>query len=415
MMRSIALLINLLWTDSIHSRRRPTLMSQSFVALNPILALTLSWSLLPALPSPAENTLVVAVATVIREDISRSVAFDAELRPHQEIELHAKVTGYLDSLKVDAGDSVQEGQLIATLDVPELKIEIEHALATERRSHAEIERAKAAYEEANLQFTRLMATDKAQPHLIAQQDLDAARARNRSGEASLDAAKEQANVSEADVKKLRAMLVYTQITAPFAGVITKRYSDAGALIQAGTSSGAQPVVKLSQNDKLRLVFPVSMTYVGRIKVGNAVEVRIESMNRVVSGKVARFSRKVETATRTMETEVDLSNDDLSLIPGMYASVSLDLEKHEKALVAPVEAVTRNKSGKASVYLIGKNNSIEEREVTLGMETPTKLEILSGLAENDVLFVGSRAQVKPGEIVTPMVVKPLKALETVKAK
>ena len=119
---------------------------------------------------------------------------------------------------------------------------------------------------------------------------------------------------------------YTKITAPFSGVITKRYSDPGALIQAGTSTGSLPLVRLSQNDKLRAVFPVSVSFVSRIKVGDPVEIRIDSsLNRTISGKVARFSRKVETSTRTMDVEVDVPNADLSLIPGIYATAMLTIE------------------------------------------------------------------------------------------
>lgn len=346
---------------------------------------------------------VVAAAKVGRGEIHREVAFDAELRPYQEVELHARVTGYLDALKVDAGDSVQENQLLAILDVPELKIEIENARASERRSKAEVERAQAAYDESHAAYTRIIKTSEAQPHLIAQQDLDAARAKDRSGAAALDASIEQANVASTEVKKLRTMADYTQITAPFTGVITKRYSDPGALIQAGTSSGTVPLLRLSQNDKLRAVFAVSVSYVAHIKVGDPVEIRIGSMNRTVPGTVARFNRRVETATRTMDAEVDVSNTDLSLTPGIYATAIVKLEGRENALVAPIEAVIRDKGGAASVYVINKEGRIEERGVTLGVETPSRVEIVSGLAAEELVMIGSRTQTTPGQLVEPKLV------------
>jgi RND family efflux transporter MFP subunit len=343
---------------------------------------------------------VVAAARIEYADLAREVSFEAELRPYQEVELHARVSGYLDELKVDAGDRVKEGQLLGTLDVPESKIEIEHALASERRSQAEIKRATAAYEEAHLAWSRISATDQAQPHLIARQDIDAATARDRSAEAALDAAREQANVANADVKKLRAMLEYTQITAPFAGIITKRYSDPGALIQAGTSTGSMPVVRVSQVDKLRLVIPVSLYFVSRIKVGDPVKIRIPSVDRTVTGAIARFSHKVETGTRTMEAEVDVPNADLSLIPGIYATAVLQADRRERALVAPVEAVNRDKSGGANVYVINRDGVVEVRPVTIGLETPSKLEILKGVSQDELVLVGSRTQVKAGQIVEP---------------
>ena len=352
------------------------------------------------------ETAVVAAARIERGEVARDVTFDAELRPFQEVSLHAKVTGYLDSLKVDAGDSVKEGQVVASLEVPEMKIEIEHAQASQRRAHAEIERAKATYEEVHMSYSRLMATDKAQPHLIAAQDIDAAKARDRSAEASIEAAKEQANVAEADVRKFQATLEYSKITAPFTGVITKRFADPGALIQAGTSSGAMPVVRLSQNDKLRAVFSVSMAYVSQLKVGDAVDIRIESLDRTLHGKVARFSRKVETSTRTMDAEVDVPNDDLSLIPGLYATAILKADHRTGVLLAPIAAVVREKEG-GSVYVITKDHVIEERKTTLGTETPSMIEILTGVTENEMLFIGSRSQVKPGQQVEPKLIEAAK--------
>lgn len=359
-------------------------------------------AMLPGLKTAAE-TPVVAAARVERGDVALEVSFDAEMRPFQEVELHAKVTGYLEKLNVDAGDSVKEGQVIATLEVPELMMEIEHAEATQRRSKAEIERAQASFDEVHQVYDRLLATDKAQPHLIAQQDIDAAKARDRSAQAAIDSAKEQANVAEADVRKLRATLEYSKITAPFTGVITKRYCDPGALIQAGTSSGAMPVVRLSQNDKLRAVFPVSMSFVARIKVGDPVDIHISSLERTLHGVVARFSRKVETSTRTMDAEVDVPNMDLSLIPGIYATAILKAEHKAGALLAPIAAIAREKEG-GSVYIITKDHKIEERKATLGIETPSMIEILSGVAENEMVLIGSRTQVKPGQVVEPKLIE-----------
>lgn len=342
---------------------------------------------------------VVAVSTVTRGAGIREASFQAELRPYLEIEVHAKVTGYIDALNVDVGDIVKEGQVIATLDVPELKIELEHALADQRRSNAEVERATAAYEDAHLTYTRLTATDKAQPHLLATQDLDTAKAKDHATAATLDAAKEQCNVAEAEAKRLQTMVDYAQITAPFDGVITRRNADPGALIQAGTSAGALPLVRLSQNSKIRVVFPVSLSYVSDIHVGDTVEIHIASLGRTVTGRIARFTRKVETSTRTMEAEVDLPNTDLSLTPGIYAEVVLKAQQKENALFVPVESVLQEASG-PSLYVVNGNHLVEERKVKLGLETPSKVEVLSGVRENEMVLVGSRTQVTPGETVSP---------------
>lgn len=351
------------------------------------------------MPVAGAETPVVAVVPVERAEIYREVSFDAELRPYQEIELHARATGYLDKMLVDAGDVVKEGQLIAALDVPELKIDLQNAQAMQRRAAAQVAQAQAGYEEAHLALTRLEGADKAQPNLIARQDLDSARLKDQSAMALLNAAKEESVVAETTARRFQTLLDYTQITAPFAGVITRRYSDPGSLIQAGTSSGSQPLVRLSQTNRLRVAFPVSVSYVSGVKVGDEAVIRIPSLGKVFQAKISRISQKVETATRTMEAQVDLSNEDGSLIAGVYANVVLKLDRHAGALVLPLEAVAREK-GAASVFLVTKGNTLEARNITAGTESPTRLEIKEGLAEGDLVMVGSRAQFSNGQSVEP---------------
>ncbi len=343
----------------------------------------------------APDSFVVAATKVLREDLWREQVFEAEFRPYEEIELHAKVSGFVETLTVDVGDRVTNGQLLATLEIPELNDDLEHAQALERRSQEEVKKSEAEHEESHLAYARLAAVEKAKPHLVAQQDIDLIQAKDRAAEATWETAKQQIEVAKSDVKKLQTMLKYCRITAPFNGVITKRFSDPGALIQ-NSGSASTALVRLSQNDRLRLVFPVSVSFVALIKSGDPVEIRIPSVGKAFSGVISRFTRKVETATRTMDVEVDVPNPDLALIPGMYASVALRLEHREKALVLPVEAVSRQKA--ASVYLINNESTIEERMIKLGLETANKLEVLDGLSENDRVMVGSRSQVKPGQKV-----------------
>ena len=350
---------------------------------------------------PAQEVCVpVAVAKVIREDLTQELNCEAELRPYQETDLHAKVAGFLQKICVDIGDRVEAGQAIASIEIPELQDEINGAEAAEKRSRQDVAQAEAAYEEAHLVYTRLQGVEKARPNLIAQQEIDAARGKDQSTSSALAGAKAQVDVAVAGLNRLKTMQKYSRIVAPFGGVITKRYADPGALIQAGTSSSTQtlPIVRLSQMDRLRLDIPVSVTYVAHINSGDPIEIRVPSLEKSFTGKIARSTRKVETATRTMEVEVDVENPDLKLIPGMYASAVLRLDHREKALTVPIEAVSREKS--ATVFLVDKDSKIEERPITLGLETPNKFEVLAGLTENDCVMLGSRSQVKPGQKVEP---------------
>lgn len=352
------------------------------------------------LTADSTSPVTVAVAKVTREDMAQEQDFDAEFRPYQEIDLHAKVAGFVQSIKVDIGDQVKQGELLATLEIPELKEDMEKAEAQELRNESEIKRAAAAYDDAHLAYGRLLAVNKSKPNLIAQQDLDTAQARDSASEAALAVAKQEVQVSKAEVNKLKAMLDYCKITAPFTGVITKRYADEGTLVQGGvaSSSGGMPLVRLSQNDRLRFDFPVSVSYVERVKIGDPVEIRIQALNKKFSGKIARFTRKVNTDTRTMEAEVDVPNADLALTPGIYATAALRLDRREQVLTVPAEAIASHKT--PTVFVLNQANELEERPVTLGLETADRLEIVNGVNENDMVMLGSRAQVKTGQKVQP---------------
>ena len=332
---------------------------------------------LPALP--------VAVARVTREDLYNEVTIPAEFRPYLKVELHAKVSGYVDQINVDIGDEVKTGQLLARLEVPELRDELARAKAAEKRADAD-------YKDAHLVYTRLLAVDKAHPNLVAQQELDAAEAKDGTTEAAIVGAK-------AEVGRDETLLAYTRITAPFDGVITHRYADPGSLIQAGTASDTQsmPLVCLSDNYRLRLDFPVSVAYVKDVRLGDQVEVRVESLKgKPFPGIISRFTQKVDEDTRTMITEIEVPNPKLELVPGMYATVVLKVKQRPQTLAIPTEAISTEK--KPSVYVINSNHEIEERPVTLGLETPTKYEIVAGLKEGDLVMIGSRSQVKLGQKV-----------------
>ncbi|HTY87483.1 MAG TPA: efflux RND transporter periplasmic adaptor subunit [Candidatus Acidoferrum sp.] len=329
----------------------------------------------------------VAVAKVGREDLYQEVTFPAEFRPYEEVELHAKVAGYVRQINVDFGDQVKAGQLLATLEVPELQDELRNAIATEQKTSAD-------YTNAHLIYTRLQAVNQKHPNLVAQQDLDTAEANEHTAAAASAAAR-------ANREKFQTLVEYTKITAPFDGVITHRYADPGALIQAGTASDTQslPLVRLSDNYRLRLDFPVDVEYVKDIQLGDPVKVNVESQDgRTFTGTISRFTRNVNDATRKMTTEIEVPNPTLALVPGMYASVVLSVEKRSQVLTIPVQAVDGGQ--KNFVRVLNPKSEIEERAVTLGLETPEKYEVVSGLREGELVVVGNRSQFQPGQKVVP---------------
>lgn len=334
----------------------------------------------------ATSVPTVAVAKAAREDLSREITIPAEFRAYNEVDVHAKVSGYVRKMYVDFGDKVKAGQLLAVLEIPELADELDHAVAAQRR-------AAADYKDAHLAYTRLVEVNKQHPNLVAQQDLDTAEARDATAEGALAAAK-------SDVSRYRTLVSYTRITAPFGGVITKRYADPGALIQAGTTSQTQamPLVRVSDNDLLRLDFPVSVDYVRNIRADSPVSVQVDSLgNRQLEGKIARFTERVDDTTRTMMVEMEVPNPTLELVPGMYAHVTLKVDTRQQALAIPIEAVP---PGGHSVLLVGGDHRLEERPVQLGLETPAMYEVLAGLEEGDLVMVGNAAELTAGQKVDP---------------
>lgn len=332
---------------------------------------------------------VAGVARVTRKDLAKDVTIAAEFRPYVQAELNAKVSGYIGQMNVDFGDQVKAGQLLATIEVPELESQLVNAQAVEQK-------AEADFTNANLIYTRLVAVNQSHPNLVAQQDLDTAEANDHATAAAIAAA-------QAEVAKCRTLVGYTNITAPFDGVVTMRSADPGQLVQAGTTGQAHAILRVSDNYRLRLDFPVTVDYVKDIRVGDPVTVRVESLNnKIIKGNITRFTQDVDDTTRTMMTEIEVPNSDLELKPGMYATVSLKVEKHAGALAVPVEAVSSGKS--TAVFVVNHDNQIEERPVTLGLETPDDYEVLSGLKEGDLVIVGNRAAFQAGQKVEPKLVQ-----------
>jgi len=363
------------------------------------------------------DTPTVAVAKAAFDDISHKVVLTAEFKPFQEVEVMAKVAGYVKKINVDVGDRVQEGQLLALIEIPEMADDQARAQSQFNRDQAELARAKdeltraeSAHNLAHLSFTRLSQVAKEKKGLIAQQEIDDAQSKDLVAEAQISAAKssvaaaeQQVQVGQADVQKVKTLFDYTRVTAPFTGVITKRYADTGAMIQAGISSSTQamPLVRLSQNSMLRLIFPVPESVVPTVHIGQDVEVRVPTLGRSFPGRVARFADKVSTATRTMDTEVDVPNPNLVLIPGMYAEADLTTDHRTGVLTVPIPAVdlgSDETSGQITV--VTPENRIEVRKVGLGAQTENKIEIRSGLREGDLVVTGNRSSLRQGQQVRP---------------
>ncbi len=357
----------------------------------------------------------VGVTKVTRMSLQRTLTLSSELVPFQEIDVYAKESGYVKNLYVDYGTRVKEGQLMAVLEIPELEAQLKQDQGDINnwtnqigRAQNEVKRYQAMYTAVHLEYQRLNGVFQTQPGLVAQQEVDDAQGKDLSvaaqvdaAESNLDAAKGQLAGAQAKLAHDQALYSYSRITAPFAGIVTQRYANLGALMQAGTGSSTQamPLVRLSEDDKFRLAIPVPESYVRFIKIGDPVDVRVPSLDRHFPGKVARFSVDVREDTRTMHTEVDVLNPERVLVPGVYAEAALALEQRGSVLAVPVQALDRSE-GQTSVLIVDPGDTIQKRSLTLGLQTSNYVEVVSGLAEGDQVVVSDRSGLKPGERVRP---------------
>ena len=357
------------------------------------------------------------VAAAQRGDINHVLTLAGQFQPYQVVDVHPKVSGYMKKINVDIGDVVQQGETLAVLEVPELKAQLQETIFELARSKEEItqaqheiSRTQATHAALHSEYERLVEVSKTQPGLIAQQELDDAQAKDLSSEAQVDSAKaamaaaqQHMGAAQADNDRVQALHNYTNVVAPIGGVVVWRYADTGALIQGGTNSNSQdlPIVRLSQSQLLRLRVPVPEDDVRFIHNGDLLNVRVDAINRSFTGKIVRFTRDVNFETRTMETEIDVENRDLSISPGMYANTMLQISERKGVVTIPVEAIVLQGHNDV-VYVLDNSNRVHIRQVAVGIQGQKLAEITGGLDPGDRVILGGQQNYHEGEEVNPLV-------------
>jgi RND family efflux transporter MFP subunit len=308
--------------------------------------------------------------------MARSITLPGDIVGYYQSSLYAKVTGYLKSIAVDKGDWVKAGQVLAVIEVPELQ--------------QRLDRSEASLRIAQLTYQRLENVWRSDPRLVARQDVDIALGKYQEAKAEDD--------------ELRALYGYTRITAPFDGMITARYVDPGALIHAGGQEGSSqeerngevgPVVSLARLDKLRIYIYLPQAEVGFVHAGLPATVVVQGEAGQYHGVVVRFAHSLDLATRTMLTEVDLENPAHKLYPGMYANVTLILQRHLNALHVPASAL--GGSGLRQVFVVRKGQIVEVPVIT-GLSSGGETEIVSGLSGRDLVVQNFSNALQIGEHV-----------------
>ncbi|HLH09719.1 MAG TPA: efflux RND transporter periplasmic adaptor subunit [Terriglobales bacterium] len=369
----------------------------------------------------ADSPPPVPVIKVEPRTLSSNLEIASEFQPYQEIDVYAKVSGYVKKLYVDWGSHVKQGQLLAQLEIPELEQQITQDEASYKRSQQELERAKADLQQArsthavsHITYSRLDQVQKTRPGLVSQEEVDIAQGKDAESEAAVSAAKNELAAAEQAVAaskaaedKDRTLFAYSRITAPFDGIVTALYAYTGALLPAGISSdkGDLALCRLSQNDVLRLVIPLPERAISSVHVGEKIAVNVSTINKTIEGSIFSFSDEIDKDTRTMHTEVHVKNPDYQLVPGMYASVEIPLQTVTGALAIPIQAVLPAGQNKGTVLVVDEQNRLRRQEVGLGLQTARLVEVVSGLKQNQMVVFGEVSQYQPGQAVTPKLMAP----------
>jgi RND family efflux transporter MFP subunit len=334
----------------------------------------------------ADPPPTVAVVTPNRGNAVRSIALPGDMVGFYESSLYSKVTGYLQNISVDKGDWVKKGEVLATIEVPELQ--------------QRVARSEASLDVQRLTYQRLEQVWRSDPRLIARQDVDIAQGKY------LEA--------KADVDELRALVSYTKIIAPFDGIVTGRFVDPGALIKAGGDQSsfsaeegsahptgtASPVVSLAMIGTMRIYVYVPQGVVSFIKRGTPATLTLQDHpGHSYAGVVTRFADSLDLSTRTMLTEIDLANPRHELYPGMYANVTLQLERHPDVIQVPDSAIGESATG--NYVLTVRDGKLTRREITVGIRTGHLVEVTGGLNGDEQLVTAVDPSLIVGQSVTPL--------------
>ncbi len=316
----------------------------------------------------------VAFVPVVRSSPDRTRVLLGEARPYAATVLYAKVSGYLHDIKVDRGDRVEAGQLLAVIDSPELDTQVRAAEIDARNRRVLADRA------------RRLAT----PGIVSEQDAQQAEA--------------SAGVAGAQVRAAQQQRDYRLIHAPFAGLITARYADPGALVQAATGSQttALPVVRLAQVDRLRVFLYLDQADAAVVHVGDEVGVAVPGKPQAqLAAKISRVSGELDPKTRTMVAEVDLDNRDGRFAAGSFLQVTLRL--HLPVLPEiPAEALIL-RGQKPFVAVLGAGDRIAMREVQLGEHDGQRVQLIQGVQPGERVAVSLGDAAEDGQRVRPVAV------------
>jgi len=327
-----------------------------------------------------------------------------------ETGISARTDGYLKERFVDVGSHVAEGQLLAIIDTPEVDQQLNLGLADLREAQANVSTLEA---DLALGRTTLQRYLQAGPGTVSKQQIDDKTASVTTGEKALEAARATVAANEANVQRLLDLQRYRRVYAPFTGIITARNVDPGALISAESADGGvREMFRLSRVDRLRIFVDVPQFYASEITGDMSADVTVREFPRhVFDGIVTRIAGAIDTASRTVQVEVQVPNPDGILLPGSDATVHFQISRLAPPLLIPSNALLVDAAG-VRVALVGPDNTLQYRAIDLGRDFGDEVEVLSGLTTDDTVAIGISGRLVEGSAVTvatrapnPTVVEP----------
>jgi RND family efflux transporter MFP subunit len=327
--------------------------------------------------APVQTVQTVQTIRPIRTDMARSFDTNASLEAFETADLYPKVSGYLAQVRVDIGDRVKAGQVLAVISLPETEKQLAQAEATIASKRANLALAQITLQRQE-GLLKIQAT--------AQQTYDEAKANANIAAADVD-------LAVATAAQIRTMLDYTRIVAPFDGVVSRRLVNRGDFVQAASSGITTPLFTVQRVDIIRVFCNVPETDVSSLRVGLQANIRPYGWEKPITGKVTRFEGRLDPQTRNMRTEIDVPNPGGRLYPGMYAQVSLDTDLHHNALTLPSSAVGTDTSGKF-VYTIQQDH-IVRLPIQIGLIEGGVAEVVGGLSEKIEVLSSIQGAPAPG--------------------
>ncbi len=342
----------------------------------------------------ASEPPMVDVVSVQDAPPTQSLMLPGDTRAWYETTIYARVNGYVGNWFSDIGDTVKKGQILATIETPELDDQLAAAKAKLKAAQAEVrvQQSNAAF--AKTTYDRWWNSPKG---VVSQQERDEKKAEYDSSVAHENAAESQVNLAQAEIDSLIALAQFKQVTAPFDGTITARRIDIGGLVTAGSTSSTTSLYTVAQSQKIRVFVDVPESASVQMIEGTPAQITADEFpGRVFHGTVSRNSRAIDTTSKTLKVEVDISNPNLVLLPGMYVHVSFQL-KQSGLLEIPASAIVFRSAG-PQVATVDSQGKVSFHNVTIASDQGDVVEIGAGISAGQDVALNIGDQITDGDLV-----------------